>query len=298
MFGYGGDVDINTRIVHPDDVGRVSRAIQANGDHASVFARIRHRDGYYVPMEIRAALHRDEHGSLVRVLGTLCNATERLQSQAQRLALARALHDSISQGLNSSLMHAQSAAMIVDRMMRRDSGNRAAFTDLITTLAALTDEINMAHKNTCMTIESLRSDLDSLRWYGSVSDIIRALVADLRAAHPNLTVDFSDLTDGQDADGIVGAAFADVAREAFTNITKHAYASLVTVRLFREPDALRLRISDNGCGFRTDDSRADGFGIVGMSERMRLLDGDCTVESHPGEGTTVDAHAVVVRGDQ
>jgi signal transduction histidine kinase len=45
-------------------------------------------------------------------------------------------------------------------------------------------------------------------------------------------------------------------------------------------------VRDEGSGFATDET-STGFGLVGMRERVALLDGELTIESTPGDGTTV-----------
>lgn len=83
-----------------------------------------------------------------------------------------------------------------------------------------------------------------------------------------------------------------VIQECANNIIKHAEASEVRVTIRKEAGALTLTITDNGKGFTPAGSRAAelntrGFGLAGMTERVRLLGGTHTVDSAPGQGTTV-----------
>jgi signal transduction histidine kinase len=70
---------------------------------------------------------------------------------------------------------------------------------------------------------------------------------------------------------------------------KHARATEAEVILQRKPHELFLRIRDNGAGFSPDqiDSSGPGFGLAGMSERVRILGGTIAIESTPGEGVTI-----------
>jgi signal transduction histidine kinase len=54
-------------------------------------------------------------------------------------------------------------------------------------------------------------------------------------------------------------------------------------------EAARLQLRDNGRGFAQDGpaSPSSGYGLVGMAERLALVGGDCTIESAPGQGTTL-----------
>lgn len=78
-----------------------------------------------------------------------------------------------------------------------------------------------------------------------------------------------------------------IVQEALTNIVKHAAATTVSITLLRREGTVLVVIEDDGRGFREEDVRADGFGLVGMRERVALLGGRFTVESSEGAGTTV-----------
>jgi signal transduction histidine kinase len=78
-----------------------------------------------------------------------------------------------------------------------------------------------------------------------------------------------------------------VAQEALTNITKHAQASRVEIDLALAGGVLSLEVSDNGRGLSQDDlAKARSFGIRGLHERARTVDGWVDLSSGPG-GTTL-----------
>ncbi|MGH6622397.1 MAG: ATP-binding response regulator [Burkholderiaceae bacterium] len=85
-----------------------------------------------------------------------------------------------------------------------------------------------------------------------------------------------------------GAALYRVAQEALTNIRKHASARSVQVQLFAMADEISLEVADDGIGFDTGNlAVTPGFGVRGLLERARGLDGWAEVSSSPGRGTTV-----------
>jgi two-component system sensor histidine kinase UhpB len=93
--------------------------------------------------------------------------------------------------------------------------------------------------------------------------------------------DFSDL--GDDAQLVVYR----VAQEALSNATRHSGAASVVVKLHRPTGGgVTLEVSDDGRGFAFDEAER-GLGIAGMRERALLVGGELTIESRPGEGTTV-----------
>lgn len=81
-----------------------------------------------------------------------------------------------------------------------------------------------------------------------------------------------------------------VAQEALNNIYKHARARRVELLLTFSPEAVQLRVDDDGSGFAGAGNPADGggFGLVSMRERANRLGGTLTIESTPGEGTRVE----------
>ncbi|MDO8186957.1 GAF domain-containing sensor histidine kinase [Conexibacter sp. JD483] len=77
-------------------------------------------------------------------------------------------------------------------------------------------------------------------------------------------------------------------QEALTNAVKHADASRVAVTVREHGGRLEVAVLDDGAGFDPG-AATSGFGLLGMRERMALLDGRVTVTSAPGAGTTVTA---------
>lgn len=83
-----------------------------------------------------------------------------------------------------------------------------------------------------------------------------------------------------------------VVQEALTNVIRHARATRVEIVISEIPDAVRLEIVDNGRAVRTRTVRSRGskrLGLIGMRERIEMVDGVLVVESVPGTGTTVRA---------
>ena len=78
-----------------------------------------------------------------------------------------------------------------------------------------------------------------------------------------------------------------ILQEALTNISRHAAAQSVHIRLCAEAGTLCLSISDDGCGFVVDGERPRSFGLVGMHERALMMSGSLHIDSQPGEGTTL-----------
>jgi signal transduction histidine kinase len=77
-----------------------------------------------------------------------------------------------------------------------------------------------------------------------------------------------------------------IVQEGLNNIVKHAGATEARVTLKHLGDEVALTVEDNGKGMESSSSRnGNGFGLVGIQERARMLGGSCTVASRPGQGT-------------
>ena len=84
-----------------------------------------------------------------------------------------------------------------------------------------------------------------------------------------------------------------IIQEALTNVVKHAQASRVSIVLSRRANTVTAVFEDDGRGFAVDDTREDGLGLLGMKERLSLLDGRLQIESSEKGGTTLVAEVPV-----
>ena len=89
-------------------------------------------------------------------------------------------------------------------------------------------------------------------------------------------------------DDIQATAVFRVVQESLTNVARHAHATEVVITVGGGDGGLELRVQDNGGGF--DPAvvrRAQGFGLLGMRERVLALGGKLHIDSVPGKGTSV-----------
>ena len=78
-------------------------------------------------------------------------------------------------------------------------------------------------------------------------------------------------------------------KEAIHNIIKHAHATEISVRMAFAEGVLDVTIQDDGRGFDAA-TAVDGNGLPNMRKRLANIGGQCSVESRPGQGTTVHIH--------
>nr|WP_277753247.1 sensor histidine kinase [Metabacillus mangrovi] len=81
-----------------------------------------------------------------------------------------------------------------------------------------------------------------------------------------------------------------LAQEAVTNALKHAQAKEISVKVEVSPEYVNLLIKDDGSGFdmsELKEKKNKSFGLVGMKERVELLDGSMDISTELGKGTTI-----------
>jgi two-component system sensor histidine kinase DegS len=157
-----------------------------------------------------------------------------------------------------------------------------------------------------LAADNLQDELDRLRDIihdvrpSSLDDLglmaaVEALVArHRRDAGPALRLGFDlDHEAGRASERLhpeVEVAIYRIAQEALTNALKHAGARSIEIAVAEIEGEVGVRIRDDGIGFDVRASpEAGGFGLLGMQERVDLLDGRLRISSAPGKGTTLEA---------
>jgi len=88
-----------------------------------------------------------------------------------------------------------------------------------------------------------------------------------------------------------------IAQEAFENIVRHAAAHSLHVACTTQPESLVLSIEDDGKGFAYDALEDNQhFGLRGMQERARMMDGEFDLSSHSGQGTKLQLKVKIHNG--
>jgi signal transduction histidine kinase len=215
------------------------------------------------------------HSDLQRLVSQLDRAQE-----DERRRIARELHDDLQQKLAAIAMNVSAAGA----QLQRDPQRAAA------ALAAADEQAASAIESTRRIVNDLRPQL--------LDDL--GLVAALEALceHFTQTSGIACRVLARPAARQRAAAAPHlatclyrVAQESLNNVAKHTRASQVRVELEADADQrLTLRVRDNGAGMSPGARRKPGsFGLLGMSERLRIFDGTLRIDSSAGRGTTVEA---------
>jgi signal transduction histidine kinase len=83
-----------------------------------------------------------------------------------------------------------------------------------------------------------------------------------------------------------------IVQEGLRNVAKHSGATQLQISLIGKDDSIHLTIKDQGAGFDLkEDEKKLGLGLVSMQERVRLIQGNISIESQPGKGTVINVRA-------
>jgi signal transduction histidine kinase len=189
--------------------------------------------------------------------------------EAERLRLARELHDETGQALTSMLL----GLAIVER----DSPDemRAALGDLRELVVETLQDVRR------LAVELRPKALDD---FGLVPALQRLGRSIREGGELDVQVEARLRDERLPAD--VETAIYRIVQEALTNVIKHASARHVSVVLTRKNGEVSVVIEDDGRGFDPS-TPAGGNGLMGMRERVELLDGHLAVDSVHGSGTTL-----------
>jgi len=193
--------------------------------------------------------------------------------ELERRRLARELHDETGQALTSILLGLKP---LEDALAGHPA--HAALGELREQVVSALQDVRR------LAVELRPAVLDD---FGLVPALERLI--DGFAEQSDVHVDFHSALGQARLPGDVETALYRVVQESLTNTVKHANAQHISVSLTRRESGVVAVIEDDGEGFDQRAVSAEGIGLIGMRERLALLDGRLAVESRPGAGTTVVA---------
>ena len=117
-----------------------------------------------------------------------------------------------------------------------------------------------------------------------------SLCAEVSDLH-DITIDFHAETVVERLRPDLSLSLFRVLQEALQNAIKHSGSRQLHVSLRGDADEVELTVADGGIGFDHAATATRGLGVTSMTERMKLVDGELSIDSGPGRGTTVRARA-------
>jgi signal transduction histidine kinase len=214
----------------------------------------------------------------------------------ERNRIARDIHDGVAQQLALLLLKIE----YVQRLLERSSAQQ---------LPVVQQELKRSHAMLKASLQDLRHGFSSIK-------PVQLEQLGLEQALQSLFTEFKINTPGCEiATTIVGihkipenleTPVYRLIQEALNNISKHAYASLVTIHIRVLPTLLIVEASDNGRGFHPEqattidatsstDKAVHHIGLQSMRERVNEAGGTWEIQSRPGVGTTIRARFPLIK---
>ena len=195
--------------------------------------------------------------------------------ESERKRIAAELHDSLGQ----RLVVIKNLALLGLRQTGESEPIRRNVDEISTEASQAINEVKEISYN-------LRPyQLDRI----GLTKAIEALVNKTR-----LSTGIDVLADIEDVDGVLSDEseinLYRIIQESLNNIAKHSHATEARVAVEVRDHVLSIGIKDNGKGFAhgtQSSSAGGGFGLIGISERVRMLGGTYSIHSSPGHGTTL-----------
>lgn len=259
------------------------------------------KDGQTVLCEWFDTPLRDEHGAYAGIMAMVQDITERRQAEEalkrssekmrhlsaylqtvreeERKHIAREIHDELGQELTALKMQAAYVQRAINRSS--DPVDRDSLLELTGSLIGMTDG---AIKTVRRIATELRPDvldkvglIDALKWQAQEFEKRTGVVCQFT----------SHIQEWNFPDEIATALFR-IFQEALTNVSRHAAATRVAAELSLHHGWVAFTVQDNGRGITEEQiENTSSLGLLGLTERARLLGGTATIRGAPGRGTTV-----------
>jgi signal transduction histidine kinase len=193
---------------------------------------------------------------------------EEVATVQERNRLAREIHDNVGHYLTIVNVQIEAA-----RVVMAEKPDKAQ------------DALEKAQRLTKEGLTAVRQSVAALRESPtdgrSLIDAIESLAVETRSS--GLVVEFVVEGKQRPLDAQPKLTLYRVTQEALTNVRKHAHASRVDIVLdYVNLHQVKLSVQDNGVG--VNDTHQNGFGLIGMRERIQLLGGELKIETEPGKG--------------
>ena len=208
---------------------------------------------------------------------------QQLMLMEERAAIARELHDSIAQSLSCLKMQTSCLQM---------QGAELSPANLAL-VQQMREELNIAYRQ-------LRELLTTFRLRLTEPGLLAALQSTVQEFNQRLgiTIQLDYQLTPRTVPAYQAIHLLQIAREALSNINKHAQASQVSIQVVNQRGEVTLSVCDNGCGLPEETNRPDHYGLIIMRDRAKSLHGQCEILPRSTGGTEVrvvfkpDNHAI------
>jgi len=199
--------------------------------------------------------------------------------EEERVLLAREIHDELGQIL---------IAIKIDMGMLKQNVLKGINEKYSGEVLAKFESLTILVDNTIHTARKIMTDLrpevlDLLGFTDAVKQHLKSFQNRYK-----VQCKFENLGNEIQFDSQQSVALFRIIQEALNNVAKHAKATEVEIKVRQKDENLILEIIDNGVGFDENHKKnPDSYGLIGMKERVFLLDGELSIKSEMNIGTTI-----------
>jgi PAS domain S-box-containing protein len=198
--------------------------------------------------------------------------------EAERLHLARELHDNPLQNLYVILFELEG---ISDAITDTETIER------ISQLKTLLMEVASGLRATCGELRP-----PTIGRYG-LDVVVNSYIEAITNINPQVDINLKMDIDHQELPERLVVTIYRVIQESLHNVIRHSEADQVRILIANHDQRLNLRIEDNGKGFQAPENlldlmREEHYGLAGMYERAKAVDGDLRIQSADGGGTVIE----------
>lgn len=209
-------------------------------------------------------------------LRDLANHLQNIREE-ERHHFAREIHDDLGQKLTALQIE-------MGLILRKLKSNRSEISSnqLYKKLQSVNKLINDTLDSKKLLLTKFR--LDYLKEFGLVESI-RHFLEEFQSRY-NIEYYFYSDWKNLELEYNKCVAFYRIFQEALTNVAKHAGATKVDISIEERDNKILMTIEDNGIGItKKNIEKTDGFGLIGMEERIQLIGGTFSIKGKPAKGT-------------
>lgn len=300
--------------VHPDDYQRCLETYETAFDACRVFKmeyRLRRFDGQYCWVLDSGIPRYHPDGSFLGYIGSAIDITDRKRTEEalrrseatlrenqnylqflagklltaqeeERRLLARELHDDVSQRLAAVAIDVG----IFERQMKSlPEPVRKQIWEIEAQLVELSTEIHNLSRQLHPSIIDDLGLVDAIQSECNRFSVRERILVEFAVKHAPEAIPKD-----------VALCLYRITQESLRNIAKHAQTEKAHVSLSGDKNSIFLSIQDSGVGFDPVNVRRNGgLGFASMKERAQLIQGELSIQSHPGQGTVIEVRAPLAR---
>ncbi|WP_100332380.1 sensor histidine kinase [Bacillus xiapuensis] len=199
--------------------------------------------------------------------------------EEERKRLSREIHDGPAQMMANVLLRSD----LIEKLYKERQ-----VEDAFEEIRSLKEMVRSALYEVRRIIYDLRPmALDDLGLVPTLKKYLATVEEYVQSLNKSTKITFANIGEEKRLSSKLEVALFRLIQESVQNALKHAEATAITVKLEINKHNVLAVIKDNGKGFNVKEKKTGSFGIMGMKERLELLEGDMSIHSKPGDGTLV-----------